>query len=99
MKVLKKWNKHRKSTAEAASVPREMFGTAIEEAREELAWLQIETKGAAEAAPVQIEMYGTVVAVEGKEFARLENENSELVLLVNIQWLMEFIRTIKNRHR
>jgi hypothetical protein len=39
----------------------------------------------------------------GKKFARLENEKSQLVLLVNkynnqIQSLFEFIRTIKNRH-
>ena len=139
MKVLKKlktWKKQRKGAAEAASVQREIFGTVVEEAREALAKLQIETMGAAEevdatstqvmssdinqscdaatktetpgshtttAAPVQTEMSGTVVEEAGEEFARLENEKSELVLLVNkynnkIQWLMEFIRTIKNRH-
>ena len=134
MKVLKKLKKWKKQ--EKGSVQTEMSGTAVEEAREALARLQIETKGAAEevdatstqvmssdinqscdastktetpasntttAAPVQTEMSGTLVDEAGEQFARLEDEKSELCLLVNkyekkIQSLMEFIRIIKNRH-
>jgi hypothetical protein len=128
LKKLKKWRMQRKGAAEAVS--------AVEEAREALARLQIETKGAAEevdatstqvmssdinqscdaatktetpasntttAAPVQTEMSGTVVDEAGEKFARLEDEKSELCLLVNkydkkIQSLMEVIRVIKNTH-